>query len=42
MLYKVCLKSPFRLKVRTLPFQGNDTGSNPVEDKIYNLKKAYT
>ena len=33
----VCSKSPLRLKVRTLPFQGKDTGSNPVEDKICNL-----
>ena len=28
-------KRPFRLVVRTLPFRGDDTGSNPVRGIIY-------
>ena len=27
-------KGPFRLVVRTLPFHGNNTGSNPVRDIV--------
>ena len=31
------IKSPFRLKVRTLLFQGTDTGSIPVRDMFYEI-----
>lgn len=30
--YFLVLKSLLRLKVRTLPFRGDNTGSRPVED----------